>query len=62
MQNRETPQTINEAAAGWAVRMDRGSLSEDEAEALEKWLGEDPRRLGALMRARALFARTESAW
>lgn len=62
VQNRETPQTINEAAAGWAVRMDRGSLSEDEAEALEMWLGEDPRRLGALMRARALFARTESAW
>lgn len=62
VQNRETPQTINETAAAWAVRMDRGSLSEDDAEALETWLAEDPRRLGALMRARALFTRTESAW
>lgn len=62
VQNCETPQTIYEAAAAWAVRMDRGPLSEADAEALETWLAADARRLGALMRARALFARTESAW
>jgi len=62
VQDRETPQTINEVAAGWAVRMDRGPLSADDAEALETWLAQDPRRLGALMRARALFTRTEAAW
>lgn len=42
--------------------MDRGPLSEQDAEALEAWLAQDQRRLGALMRARALFSRTESAW
>lgn len=62
VQDRETPQAINEAAAAWAVRMDRGPLSEEDADTLEAWLAEDSRRLGALMRARALFSRTESAW
>lgn len=61
-QARETPQTIDEAAAVWAARMDRGPLSDEDAQTLEAWLAEDPRRLGALMRARALFTRTESAW
>lgn len=61
-QARETPQTIDEAAAVWAARMDRGPLSDEDAQTLENWLAEDPRRLGALMRARALFTRTESAW
>lgn len=61
-QARETPQAIDEAAAAWAARMDRAPLSEPDAEALELWLAEDSRRLGALMRARALFSRTESAW
>nr|WP_316629462.1 FecR domain-containing protein [uncultured Brevundimonas sp.] len=42
--------------------MDRAPLSEEEAVALEAWLAEDTRRLGALMRARALFSRTETAW
>lgn len=61
-QARETPQTIDEAAAVWAARMDRGPLSDEDAQTLETWLAEDSRRLGALIRARALFARTESAW
>ncbi len=58
----ETPQAVDEAAAGWAARMDHGPLSEQDAELLEAWLAGDARRLGALMRARALFQRTESAW
>lgn len=58
----ETPETVDEAAAGWAARMDRGPLSEQDAEGLETWLAGDARRLGALMRARALFQRSESAW
>lgn len=61
-QDRETPQTIDEAAAVWAARMDRGPLSEQDADTLEAWLAQDQRQLGALMRARALFSRTESAW
>jgi len=61
-QHRETPRTVDEAAAAWAARMDRGPLSEQDAETLEAWLEEDSRRLGALMRARAIYSRTESAW
>jgi transmembrane sensor len=62
VQDRETSHTINEAAATWVARLDRGPLSDADAEALETWLGGDPRRMGAFMRARALFSRTESAW
>ncbi len=61
-QHRETSRTVDEAAAAWAARMDRGPLSEQDAETLEAWLEGDERRLGALMRARALFSRTEAAW
>lgn len=61
-QARETPQTIDESAALWAARMDRGPLSDEHAQTLETWLAGDSRRLGALMRARALYSRTESAW
>lgn len=60
--NRETSQALDEAAAGWAARMDRAPLSDHETEELETWLSQDARRLGALMRARALFARAEAAW
>jgi len=42
--------------------MDRGPLLDEDAQTLEAWLAGDPRRLGALMRARALFTRTEAAW
>lgn len=50
-------QTIDEAAAEWAVRLDRG-LDESERLALDHWLGEDRLRRGALARAQAVFSQT----
>lgn len=55
---RETAKQIDDAAAGWVVRLDRG-LSPAEQEALDAWLGEDERRLGAFARLRALSLHTE---
>jgi len=43
-------------AAVWAVRLDRGQLSEDEAAELAAW-EQDPQRLGALVRARSGWLR-----
>lgn len=58
---RETHRDIDRAASEWAAREDRGPLSQDEAAALEAWLGGDPRRRGALLRARAVSLMGESA-
>lgn len=58
---RETSQDIDRAAAEWVARMDRASLTASEAEALTKWLAADRRRRGALIRARAIWMRSESA-
>ena len=52
---RETSRQIDEAAAAWAARMDRGHLAADERAALDAWTAADPRRLGALTRALALL-------
>lgn len=61
MEERETSQNIDEAAARWVARMDRAPLSDDEERALDAWLAGDRRRVGAFMRARALWLRSESA-
>lgn len=61
VQERETSQDIDRAAAEWVARMDRAPLSASEAEELTKWLAADRRRRGALIRARALWMRSESA-
>jgi transmembrane sensor len=61
VQERETSQDIDRAAAEWVARMDRASLSAGEAEALTKWLAADRRRRGAFIRARAIWMRSESA-
>ena len=58
---RETSRSIDEKAADWIARLDRGSLTEDEARALEAWLDGDPRRRGALLRAGSLSVLSESA-
>ena len=50
---------IDDRAAAWVVREDRGPLDADEAAALEAWLQADPRHLGAYARARAIFVRLE---
>lgn len=58
---RETAQEIDVIAADWAARLDRGALSPEEDQALEKWLSDDPRRIGAFARARAVSVSSERA-
>lgn len=57
---RETAQDIEEKAAEWAAKADRG-LSREEQSCLESWLQDDSRRLGAYGRMRAISAQTERA-
>nr|WP_295383351.1 FecR domain-containing protein [Pseudoxanthomonas sp.] len=61
VEERETSQNIEETAARWVARMDREPLSGPESHALNDWLAGDRRRLGAFMRAQALWMRSESA-
>lgn len=58
--SRETAQEIDLAAADWAARVDRG-LSADEEQALDAWLADDPRRVGAYGRMRAVALHSERA-
>lgn len=60
MHDRETAETIDDAASEWAARIDRG-LSEPEQQALDAWLAVDTRRIGALARARALWVHADQA-
>lgn len=60
MAERETSRFIDETAADWVARLDRG-LSEEETQALATWLSGDPRRRGALLRADAVSLLSESA-
>lgn len=61
MSERESSRYIDATAADWIARLDRGPLSQEEAQALEAWLGGDPRRRGAMLRADALSLMSESA-
>jgi transmembrane sensor len=61
MAERETSHDIDQAAAEWAARLDRGSLSPEETCRLEAWMAGDPRRCGAFLRARAFALHSESA-
>ncbi len=58
MTDRETADTIDDAAAGWAAKLDRG-LGDGEQDALDDWLSADVRRIGALARARAIWSHAE---
>ena len=58
---RQTADQIDAAAADWAARLDRAPLSAEEQQALDRWLGGDPRRLGAFMRMRAVALHSERA-
>lgn len=58
MSNRETAKIIDDAAADWAAKLDRG-LSDPEQDELEEWLSADARRVGALARARAIWSHAE---
>lgn len=55
-----TTNGIDDLAAQWVARLDRG-LNEDEAAALDRWIAEDARHRGALLRAQALFATFDRA-
>jgi transmembrane sensor len=57
---RETAQSIDEAAAIWTARLDRG-LTESEQTELQEWLGGDTRRMGALARAKAIWLHADRA-
>ncbi len=57
---RETAQSIDEAAAVWTARLDRG-LTESERTELEDWLRTDARRMGALARAKAIWLHADRA-
>jgi transmembrane sensor len=57
---RETSRQIDQDAAHWAARTDRGLSPEEEAE-LGDWLAADPRRHGAFMRMRAIAIHSERA-
>lgn len=55
MTRTESSREIDDAAALWAARMDRGPLGEIDQIALNAWLDGDNRRLGALTRAQAML-------
>jgi len=61
MAERDTSRDIDQAASDWTARLDRGPLTSGEEDALQAWLGGDPRARGALLRARALSMFSESA-
>ncbi|MDB5455786.1 MAG: anti-sigma factor [Caulobacter sp.] len=61
MAERETSRDIDQAASTWTARLDRGPLPPEGDEAFLAWLSGDPRRKGALLRARALAMMSESA-
>ncbi|WP_294028468.1 FecR domain-containing protein [Sphingopyxis sp.] len=58
---RETSRDIDDQAAAWIARRDRGPLSDGEAAALDAWLAGDSRRRGAMLRADAVSMLSESA-
>lgn len=45
---------IEDVAAAWAARVDKGELSEQEQQALDAWLASDRRHLGAYARMQAI--------
>ncbi|ATQ41507.1 FecR family protein [Caulobacter mirabilis] len=59
MSDASTAREIDEAAADWAVRLDADPAR--YAAAVETWLAGDPRRAGALLRARAALSFIDAA-
>ena len=53
MSAQETARELADQAAVWATRIDAGSVEPETDESLHRWLDEDPRRCGALLRAEA---------
>lgn len=61
MENEQASREIDERAAEWTAKLDRGALTADQEAELEAWLAQDTRHLGAYAKARAVFVRTERA-
>lgn len=61
MSQRETPETIDEAAAAWVARIDRAPLSAAEEAELDAWLAADSRRQGAFAKANAVMIYADRA-
>jgi transmembrane sensor len=53
---RESAREIADQAAEWATRIDGGSINQNTDVGLRRWLDEDPRRRGALLRAQAALS------
>jgi transmembrane sensor len=53
---RETAQDVADQAAEWAIRIDAGSVDTETDSGLRRWLDDDPRRRGALLRAEAALS------
>lgn len=56
-----TSKEVDEIAAAWAARIDRGELTAEEEQALARWLDSDVRNRGAFMRMRAIALYSERA-
>ena len=54
MADRETSQSIDDAAATWVARRDRAPLTPGEQAEFDAWLAGDDRRPGALLRLQAI--------
>lgn len=52
---------IDQTAAKWAARLDRGPLTQGERETLSSWMNADSRHQGALVRAQALLIPDDQA-
>lgn len=59
--SRQTAQEIEAIAADWAARLDRAPLTDRDQTALDRWIEEDSRHLGAFMRMRAVALHSERA-
>ncbi|MEO7688332.1 MAG: FecR domain-containing protein [Sphingomonas sp.] len=51
-----SPETDDDGAARWAIRLDAGTLPPADQLALDAWLAASPRRDGALLRAQATLS------
>jgi transmembrane sensor len=56
MSTQETARAVADQAAEWATRIDAGTIDPDTNETLRRWLEEDPRHAGALLRAEAALS------
>jgi transmembrane sensor len=55
MNGAEKASDVDFEAAAWAVRLENGDLTDAEQQRLEAWLDRDPRCVGALVRAQAVW-------